>query len=148
MKLRNLIFTLTALVIVFSSCDKEIIEPEETLDNAYIQSVSIINIPPNDWDIGTDPDLKLFLAKENSETWTYATNQVNNVDEVPYELFFETEVPITDENWILKLIDEDDSSPDDEIYKITFNPYHEFKDGYIPVYYNDLEVVKFYYTKK
>lgn len=146
MKILNLAFILTAFLIFLSSCEE--LDETEDLENAYIESVTIINIPPYYWDNGSSPDLLLKLAKQNSPEWTYLTNQSDNVESVPEILLFDEEINITNEDWELELVDIDDFNEDDQIYRIIFNPFDNAEKGKIPIYHNDLLVLEFNYNIK
>jgi hypothetical protein len=84
--MKKLIYFLT-IMLIFSSCEEtETYEPVENLNNAYIESVKIINVPPYYWDTGSSPDLQLKLSKESSSEWTYITELKEEVEEVPITL--------------------------------------------------------------
>lgn len=142
---------LVLIAVSFSSCDKDddddiVPMSVEDLSKAHITSVTIINVPPYFWDTGSSPDLQLKLALKTDTTWTYITNRVDNVEQVPQELLFMDRIDITDEEWQLELIDHDSVGADDKIYQIMFNPMNDAKDGVIPIYKNGLLVMEFNYT--
>ena len=147
------IICFSIILLSFSSCsddEGDEVQPilVEDLSGTYITSVTIINVPPFYWDNGSSPDLQLSLALQTSNTWTYTTNKVDNVEKVPQILNFSDRIYLTDEEWELLLIDQDDLNSDDEIYRLSFNPMKDAKDGIIPIYTRGLLVMEFNYTSQ
>ena len=133
-------------MLIFSSCEEtETYEPEESLNNAYIESVRIINVPPYYWDTGSSPDLQLKLSIENSSDWTYISELREEVEEVPITLRLFDRAKISNEDWELELIDKDNLNADDIIYRIIFNPFKDADNGKTPIYNNGLLVLEFNY---
>ena len=137
---------LTVFALFITSCEEE--NDIGNLDNAYIESVTVINVPPYYWDNASSPDLQLKLAPKSSSEWRYLTNRIKNVEVVPEILLFDVDIKITDEDWELELIDYDDLNADDVIYRITFNPYEDAENSKIPIFYNGLLVLEFNYLIK
>lgn len=143
--MKKLIYFLT-IMLIFSSCEEtETYEPEENLNNAYIESVRIINVPPYYWDTGSSPDLQLKLSIENSSDWTYISELREEVEEVPITLRLFDRAKISNEDWELELIDKDNLNADDIIYRIIFNPFKDADNGKTPIYNNGLLVLEFNY---
>ena len=143
--MKKLIYFLT-IMLIFSSCEEtETYEPKENLNNAYIESVIIINFPPYYWDTGSSPDLQLKLSIENSSDWTYISELREEVEEVPITLRLSDRAKISNEDWELELIDKDNLNADDIIYRIIFNPFKNADNGKIPIYNNGLLVLEFNY---
>lgn len=132
-----------------TACDTEkddVIAPVEDLSNTFIKSVTIINIPPFNWDNGSSPDLYLILSLFSDTNIVYFTNQVDNVEKVPDTLYFSQHVPLFDDIWQINLIDQDDINDHDVIYKISSNLYKNASNGKIPIIIDDLLLMEFNYS--
>lgn len=152
MDLKKILFFLLVL-IGLASCTKEEEEEEELVEtevigDIYVTSVTIINVPPDNWDVDGGPDLQLKLTQDSSSEWNYITNKLSDVTQVPSLLEFYEPIKMTDELWAIQLIDVDGLTSDDLIYEnLTFNPYQQVLDSVIPIYNNGLLVMELNYIQ-
>ena len=138
------------LVILFSlfflGCQKEVLESEK---NWYLHSVRVLNVPSTNWDSFSAPDLRIDLARSASSVWSFSTNTASNNTTVPATLSFSGEVLLTDENWDMRLVDEDDLDPDDVIYNISqFNPKNTGRNGKVELSSNGQTVMELLYDAR
>jgi len=121
MKTLSKIVVVAMITLVVVSCTKEIVVKECPKRHA----VSIkVNALPSGIDLFSNPDLRCDISPYASQYWAYYSNSVDNVSGLPVTIYFPEPVLFSQEEWSLRLVDEDVGA-DDEIYYSDFNPYSE-----------------------
>lgn len=105
-------------ILFFFACSKEKIE---VCKKRRAISVTIFYLPAG-IDVFSQPDLRCDISPSNSDYWAYYSNSVDNISGLPVTIYFPNPVLFSEEQWSLRLVDEDIGA-DDEIYKATFEPY-------------------------
>ncbi|MDX2002049.1 MAG: hypothetical protein SFW35_06445 [Chitinophagales bacterium] len=100
-------------------------DDDEDLD-VYIQSVEVLNTVSSTGDPFSDADLRVDLKRASVSNYEYSTNVSQDNATLPVTLSFPNEILATQENWIIRLVDDNGSDfpsgDDEEIYTVTFNP--------------------------
>jgi hypothetical protein len=139
-------------VVVLSFFITSYMDPNEK--NRYIQSVTVLNVPPGNWDMTSAPDLSIQIIRASSNNWEYITKVANDVKNVPITLNFPNEILATNENWKMRLVDVDDWKLAETTYDVilswnSFNPVTSGNGGKIK-FNNDngVTILEINYTER
>lgn len=127
MKFFNL-FPFVFFLIVFTSCNKDDVKPDAK--SVSVTGIEIITMPLTDngskWDLDGDADVIFRIS--NSNTVLFESNPaINNVSNKDLPLSLQIpggyKLPLLDQNYSILLYDYDQTSANDYIGGISFNPY-------------------------
>lgn len=122
-------FVILSIFTVFSSCDVNDDTPEPDAKNVSITGIEIISMPLTDngssWDLDGDADVIFKISNVN--TVLFESNPpVNNVSnqDLPLSLQLSNsyQLPILNQTYSILLYDNDQTSGNDYIGGISFNP--------------------------
>ena len=97
---------------------------------------------PDAYDDLSAPDLYVQFSKNSSSTWDHSTTQVNNSVSATWS--FTTDLVMTIELWDIVVMDDDDISSDEQIYRTSFNPLSETSNPILLT--NGLSTIRIGYT--
>lgn len=115
----------------------------------YLDEIEIHWYNPEDgngagWDVLSEADLLLRLAKASSTVWDYNTQEYTNAT-APVNMLIFSEVKFTNESWQFQLEDIDNPSADDLMSTGQFNPLTDGENGAIRVTNANIDV-SFHYS--
>ena len=108
---------LCTAIVILNACNKD------NDKKLYAQSVTVYAVEDAaSLDLVGWPDLRADMATALSNTWSYSTPTLSNVEVYPQVLTFSTPILLSDEEWDFRLVDSDSSTDDDLICSARFNP--------------------------
>ena len=112
----RLFFFFLIFAILVPSCG---IEDIEGIEIRYFDRVVIIGSDLSNWDLLTGPDLQLSYGINTPIFESEIIKDVSNAD-LPLELLFIDRLEVTNDNWILKIVDVDDLNQNDLLIETQF----------------------------
>ncbi len=121
-KMRLYVF-LFSIILYSSSCGVV-----EALEVRYFDRVEVSGVDLSNWDILTGPDLRLSYGINNFDFETEVLTDVGN-NAAPVEWVFPANLEITNDNWLFKVVDEDDLTSDDVLIDTRFFGRYKTDEG-------------------
>lgn len=124
--MKNLKYSFALLLLLTGlNCTKS--DDSDPNEIRYFDRIVLNDAELDGWDLLSGPDISIQFG-ENS--YAISGGEVTNVsiDDLPLVWTFSGDIQITDENWLLKLTDEDDFG-DETMLETNFSGYEKTKDG-------------------
>jgi len=118
-----LLFFLIISVILAPSCDTE-----DPIPKYYFDKVLVIGGDLSDWDLLSGPDLQLSYGINTTNFESTVARDVNFSD-LPVEWFFVDGLEVTNDNWVIKVVDVDDLNEDDLLIEVQFLGRNKINEG-------------------
>ena len=123
------------------SCTKTVVEK---CKKRAVTTVTILELPSG-FDLFGNPDLRCNITPSNSNYYAYSSFTVDNVSGLPITISFQTDVLLSEETWLMQLVDVDLVGTE-EIYSTSFEPYGD-TGGEIKFIKDGVEVMHLNYTE-
>lgn len=118
-----LLFFLIIFVILAPSCDKE-----DPVIRYYFDRVSVTSADLTDWDLLSGPDLRFSYGTNTTNFETTIIQDVNASD-LPVQWFLLDNVEMTNDNWVIKVVDVDNLNQDDVLIEAQFPARNKANEG-------------------
>jgi len=122
----NKIYLLSFLiifVILAPSCDEK-----DPIIRHYFDRVSVTSGDLTNWDLLSGPDLQLSYGINTANFEGPVIRDVNSSD-LPVQWFFVNDLEMTNDNWVIKVVDVDDLNQDDVLIEAQFLARNKANEG-------------------
>lgn len=118
------LFTFLAFLLLFSpSCGIE-----ELFEVKFIDRVVVTDVDLSAWDLFTDPDLQLSYGINSPGMESEIIQDVSNSD-IPLEFLLNDRLELTNDNWVIKIVDVDNLSANDVLIEAKFLGLDKTEEG-------------------